>query len=187
MASIQEKRLSDGSRAYLVRFRTADGQERSKQFKRKREADAYVSLVEVDRIQGNLIDPRLGRITVGEWYDRWWPTVNNLRPSTRARDHAHFRTHVLPTFGKIPLAALDRTWLRSWVADLSSPDGSDLAPATVHRIVQILNKCVNAALEDRMISHNPVAGLPVPKIERKEMRFIDHDELDRLAEEMDPR
>jgi hypothetical protein len=27
-----------------------------------------------------LIDPRLGRATLAEWYDRWWPTVNNLRP-----------------------------------------------------------------------------------------------------------
>ena len=66
MASILEKRLNDGSRAYLVRYRTTDGHERSKQFKRKREADAYVNLVEVDRLNGGLIDPRLGRITVSE-------------------------------------------------------------------------------------------------------------------------
>ena len=64
MASIVEKRLSDGSRAYLVRFRTNDGHQRSKQFKRKKEAEAYVNLVEVDRLQGALIDPRLGRITL---------------------------------------------------------------------------------------------------------------------------
>jgi hypothetical protein len=65
----------------------------SKQFKRKCDADAYVSLVEVDRLHGNLIDPRLGRTTLAEWYDRWWPTVNTLRPSTRARDDQHFRSH----------------------------------------------------------------------------------------------
>ena len=61
MASVLEKRLSDGSKAYLVRFRTADGKARSKQFKRKREADAYVSFVEVDRMNGTLVDPRLHR------------------------------------------------------------------------------------------------------------------------------
>ena len=49
MASIVEKRLSDGSRAWLVRFRTPDGQQRSKQFKRKRDADACASVIEVDR------------------------------------------------------------------------------------------------------------------------------------------
>jgi len=66
VASVAEKRLRDGSRAYLVRYRTSDGQQRSRQFKRKRDAEAYVSIVEVDRLHGALIDPRLGRITVAE-------------------------------------------------------------------------------------------------------------------------
>ncbi|MGH9271215.1 MAG: hypothetical protein ACRDZ2_08070 [Ilumatobacteraceae bacterium] len=56
--------------------------------------------MEVDRLQGALIDPRLGRITVGEWWERWWPTVKNLRPSTKARDDQYFRSHALPAFGR---------------------------------------------------------------------------------------
>jgi integrase len=187
MASIVEKRLQDGSRAYLVRYRTADGQQRSRQFKRKRDADAHVSLVEVDRLQGVLIDPRLGRVTVGEWWDRWWPTVTDLRPSTRARDAQFFRTHVRPTFGATPIGKLDRTALRAWVARLSSPAGSNLAPATIHRVVQLLNKCMVAALEDRLISHNPVAQLPLPRIERREMRFLTSEELLTLADSIDRR
>ncbi|MEO8268034.1 MAG: site-specific integrase [Ilumatobacteraceae bacterium] len=187
MASIVEKRLSDGSRAYLVRFRTADGHQRSKQFKRKREADGYVSLVEVDRMSGALIDPRLGRITVGEWWDQWWPTVTNLRASTRARDAQFYKSHIRPVFGDTPLGKLDRTSLRSWLARLGSPNGSDLAPATIHKVVQVLNKTINAALEDRLIPHNPVAKLPLPKIEHKEMRFLSSDELWQLADSIDPR
>ncbi len=187
MASITEKRLSDGSRAYLVRFRTSDGHQRSKQFKRKREADAYVSLVEVDKMSGTLIDPRLGRITVGEWWDQWWPTVTNLRASTRARDAQFYKTHIRPVFGETPLGKLDRTTLRTWLANLASADGSNLAPATIHKVVQILNKCVNAALEDRLIPHNPVAKLPLPKIEHQEMRFLTSDEVWRLADSIDPR
>jgi integrase len=187
VASIAEKRLQDGSRAYLVRFRTPDGHQRSKQFRRKKDAEAYVNLVEVDRLQGALIDPRLGRITVGEWWDHWWPTVTHLRPSTRARDAQFFRTHTRPVFGSVPLGKLDRTALRSWVARLGGEDGSALAPATIHRVVQLLNQCVNAALEDRLIQHNPVAKLPLPKIERQEMRFLTSDELLHLADVIDPR
>jgi len=105
-----------------------------------------------------LVDPRLGRITVGEWWDQWWPTVTNLRPSTKARDEQFFRTHARPVFGSTPLRKLERTALRSWVADPGSPDGSNLAPATTHRVVQLMNKCVNAAFEDRLIAHNPSPG-----------------------------
>ena len=70
---------------------------------------------------------------------------------------------------------------------LGSVDGSNLAPATVHRAVQLLNQCVNAAFEDRLIQHNPVAKLPLPKIERPEMRFLTYDEVWQLADVIDPR
>ena len=187
MASIVDKRLTDGSRAYLVRFRTADGHQRSKQFKRRKEAQAYVSLIEVDKLQGALVDPRLGRITVGEWWAQWWPTVTHLRPSTKARDEQFVRSHVMPYFATTPLGKLDRTVLRQWVADLGAESGSDLAPSTIHRIVQLLNMTVQAAFEDRMILHNPVAKLPLPKIQRKEMRFLTPDEVIRLSSVIEPR
>jgi integrase len=187
VASIVEKVLNDGSKAYLVRYRTADGLQRSKQFRRKRDATAYVNVVEVDRMKGSLVDPRLGRITVSEWWDQWWPTVTNLRPSTRARDAQFFRSHVLPTLGTTPLGRLDRTTLRRWMVSLGDPDGPALAPATIHKVVQVLNKSVNAAVEDRIITHNPVARLPLPKIEHQEMRFLTSDELWTLADSIDAR
>ena len=187
VASIVERRLTDGSRAYLVRFRMPDGRQRSKQFKRKRDADAYVSLVEVDQLRGALLDPRLGRTTVAAWYAQWWPTVTNLRLSTRATDDQYFRKHVLPRFGEVALARLDRTALRSWVAELGDVDGADLAPATVHRIVQVFNKCLVAAVEDRLIAYNPLARLPLPRLERQEMRFLDHHQLALLADCIDER
>ena len=187
MASVLGKRLSDGSKAYLVRFRTVDGKERSKQFKRKREADAYVSFVEVDRLNGTLVDPRLGRMTVDEWWCEWWPTVTNLRISTRSRDAQFYRTHVKPEFGDTPLAKLDRTALRNWVAQLGSPSGSGLAPATIHKVVQVLNKCVYSAVEDRLIQNNPVAKLPLPKIERTEMRHLNAEEVWQVADAIDAR
>jgi hypothetical protein len=88
--------------------------------------------------------------------------VTNLRATTRARDDQYFRTHVLPRFEDVPLARLDRTALRSWVADLTDPGAFGLASATAHKVVQVLNKCVAAAVEDRLIPHNPVARLPLP-------------------------
>ena len=113
--------------------------------------------------------------------------MTDLRPSTRARDEIYYRLHIAPFFGATPLSRLDRTSLRVWVADLADPDASGLAPATVRKIVQILNKVVRAALEDRLIVINPVDRLPLPKIEREEMRFVSHSELIRLADCIDPR
>ncbi|MGD9752000.1 MAG: tyrosine-type recombinase/integrase, partial [Acidimicrobiia bacterium] len=176
-----------GSAAYLVRYRTPGGQQRSTQFGRRREADHFANAVEVDRALGTLIDPRLGRLTVDEWWQRWWPTVTNLRPSTRVRDEGYYRLHIQPVFGATALNKLDRTALRQWVANLVDPNGEGLAPATVQKAVQILNKCVRAALDDRLIAFNPVERLPLPKIEREEMRFLTHAELAHLVDTIDER
>lgn len=90
-------------------------------------------------------------------------------------------------FGSTPLARLDRTSLRQWVVRLSDPRRSNLSPATVVKAVQVLNKALRAAVEDRVISVNPAERLPLPRIERKEMRHLNVDELWRLADSIDPR
>src|SRR4051812_41645268 len=43
------------------------------------------------------------------------------------------------------------------------------------------------ALEDRVIAHNPLEKLPVPKVQGDEMRFLSVEELWRLADTVDPR
>ena len=184
MASIRTRRLGNGKPAYLVRYRAADGKERSKQFARRREAEQFSHRVEIDRSQGSLVDPRLGKVTVDEWFARWWPTVTNLRPSTKARDEASFRNHVLVYFGSVPLARVDRTALREWVARLTD---SGLAPATVVKAVQVFNKVMRAAVEDKLVTTNPLERLPLPRIEREEMRFLAPAELWRLADAIDGR
>lgn len=103
---------------------------------------------------------RVSAGSVQEWFDRWWPTVDTLRPRTRVRDETSFRTHIAPTFGSMPLARVDRTTLREWVAKLSDPDGADLAPATVTKAVQFFNKTMRAAVDDRPIASYPVERLP---------------------------
>ena len=70
---------------------------------------------------------------------------------------------------------------------LADPDQRGLAPATVHKAVHVLNKALRAAVDDRLIPANPADRLPVPTIERQEMRFLTTPELSALAEAIDPR
>ena len=62
-----------------------------------------------------------------------------------------------------------------------------MAPATVHKTIQVLSKALRAAQEDRLITHNPAERLPLPRIEPMEMRFLDHAEVRTLADTIDPR
>jgi integrase len=57
----------------------------------------------------------------------------------------------------------------------------------VAKTVQVFNKVVRAAVEDRVVATNPLERLPLPKIAREEMRFLNVDELSRLAATIDQR
>ena len=119
-----------------------------------------------------------------DWGVEWWETTVNLRPSTLARDEASYRNHIEPTFGDYPIGAINHIAVRQWVAGLSA---SGLAPATVPKAFQILSKVMRSAVDAELIASSPCERVPLPKIERHEMRFLDPEGVTRLANKIDPR
>jgi integrase len=169
---------------YEARYRASDGRERSRRFPTRREARAYLDQVGVDRRGGTWHDPRAGRIPLADWVAQWAATTVHLRPSSRARDEAYLRNHVLPRFGAMRLDAIGALDVREWVADLSR---SGLAPATVHKAYQTLSKVMRGAADADLVAQTPCRRIELPRIEREEMRFLAPIEIARLADAIDPR
>jgi integrase len=185
VASIRTKTLNDGSRAYLVRYRAPDGRERSQQFRRKRDATVFAASAAAQIATGDFVDPRGGKLTYAEWWEQWWPTeAVSLRPSTRARDEGTYRNHVKPRFGNVPLSRIEHLDIREWVGELIA---SGLAPASVQKCHQMMGKSLRAAVAARRLRFNAAEGVPLPRIEREEMRFLSPKEIDKLAASIDPR
>ena len=169
---------------FEARYRAPDGRERSRRFATRREARAYLDQVGVDRRAGAWRDPRAGRLPLADWVTQWEATTVHLRPSSRARDEAYLRNHVLPRFGAMRLDAVGALDVREWVADLSR---SGLAPATVHKAYQTLSKVMRGAVDAGLLARTPCQRIELPPIEREEMRFLAPIEIARLADVMDPR
>ena len=148
------------------------------------DAEAFLTTVEHAKGTGAYVDPAHGRITFEEWARRWMATTINLRPSTRERDIGYLERYVLPHFGQWQLAEIDYLAITEWVSDLSN---RRLAPATITKAAQILGKILKTAVQARRIASNPCAGVEMPKVERKEMRFLTPSELATLAETIDQR
>lgn len=196
MAHVQDRRWTldedgkrrrtdyEGSKPFRVRYRAASGVERSKSFSLKRDADRFASGVETDQARGNWVDPRLGKITLDEWIEVVDPTVAGLRPSTRARDSSYVRTHIRPTFGDMPLAAIDHAAAQRWVADLEQ---AGYAAETIKKCVQLLNRYLKEAVRAGRLASVPTSEVRLPKVVRREMRFLDPTEVARLADAMDDR
>ncbi len=169
MAYVVPRTLTNGKRAYLVRYHAPDGRLRSKQFARRRDADLFASSVEIEVAHGLYIDPAGGKETLAAWVDRWWPTTVNLRETSRARDGSVLRIHVLPTFGNVPLGRIEHLAIREWIAELTA---KGYKPTTVHKCHQVLAKTLRGAVDARLLRYNPADNVPLPRIDREEMRFL---------------
>jgi integrase len=187
MAKRKRPRVSTDPRTGrpIVKFRDPSGRQRTKGgFDSPADAIAWDAMNEADKHRGRWTDPSGGRVLFPDWADRWWATTVNLRPSTRARDDSLYRNHVKPTWGTFQLANIDHLGVREWIAELSA---SGLAPTTVHKCAQILAKIRRAAVDAGLIASSPCERQPLPKVEPDEMRFLDPDEVARLADAVEPR
>jgi integrase len=135
--------------------------------------------MENSKLKGAWTNPALGRVLFREWFGEWQRTTARLRPNTEARDERLFRLHVLPDFGPMPLAGIGQRDVRAWVAGLTA---KGLAASTVQRCYQLLSKVMAAAVDAGMIPQTPCRRVPLPRIERKEMRFLSPAEVWKLAD-----
>ena len=94
------------------------------------------------------------------------------------------RLYALPRFGKVPLAAITQVDVRTWVAELSA---RGLTPATVTKTYQVFGKVMGGAVDAGYLAQTPCRNVPLPKVEREEMRFLTPTEIVHLAEVIHPR
>jgi hypothetical protein len=177
------RRQRNGKVRYLARYTDPSGRERAKSFTRKKDAERFLTGIENDKLRGTWTYPTLGRIQLADWYALWRRATVELRPNTEARDERLFRLHILPRFGPMPLVAITQYEVRAWVTHTTR---QGLAASTVRRAYQLLGKVLGAAVDAGMIAQNPCRRVPLPKIERREMRFLTPAEVARLADSIRP-
>lgn len=181
MAAID--RLPSGK--WRVRWRGPGGERGQRVFMRKTDASEFGKRMDADVLRGNYIDPRSGEILLSTYAWRVMEGRLNIRPATRSRDESHLRNHIEPTFGKKPIASIQKPAVKAWVRMLSEEKG--LAPRTVRECYRILGSILREAVDDRLISESPCRRVPLPRVENKEKRFLTPQEVDRLADAFDPR
>jgi len=186
-----EKRLTKaGQVRYEVRFRGSDGRERSRTFRTRKEAERYERGQQIDLDQGEWVDPRNGKVTLGRWAAEWQRTVVHLRPTTQRIYDANLRNHVLPDLGNVPLAKLTPSMLRGWLASLTTKEGGHGQPLSLGSVAQVyrtLNRVLAAAVDNESLGRNPLRGVKPPRVAPEPMRFLTHEEVATLAETIDPR
>jgi integrase len=187
---IGKRRTSDGEVRYDVRYRGANGRERSKTFRTRKDAERYERTQQTAIERGLWVDPQKGRITLEAWAQDWQRTVVHLRPSTRRIYESNLRLHILPVLGAVELGKLTPAMLRAWLADLTVKVGGHgrlMSAASAAQAYRTLNRVLTAAVDDELLGRNPLGGIRPPRAKQQEMRFLTHDDVATLAAAIDPR
>lgn len=142
MAHIEKR--PDRRKPWRVRYRDPTGQERSKSFTHKADADRFTATVQADLIRGDWTNPRLSKTSLAEWSQRWLATKSRLKPKTLAGYRSNLHAHVLPAFGDYQLCHIDRKAVEEWIADLQT---SGLGPSGVRQSRQVLNAMLTLAVD----------------------------------------
>lgn len=128
---------------FLARYRDADGQRHARTFATGKAAAQWKADREADVRRGDHVDPHAGRIRLEQWCETWLE-ARGVEESTAAGDRSRIDRHILPAFGRLPLASITRIKVQSWVRQLqrtviNEETGRTLAPATVHACVHLLS------------------------------------------------
>jgi len=138
------------------------GPQKARHFRRKLDAQRFLTRIEASQLDGTYRDPAAGRMPLRE-YGEIWRAGQVHRQSTADRLEVELRLRIYKEFGDRPLASVRPSEVQTWVKKLSAK----LAPATVELTVRTLASLYRAAIRDRLVVSNPCDGVRLPEKPRQ--------------------
>ena len=124
---------------------------------------------------------------LGNWLDEWLRTYAStaVRAST-LRGYRRSLGRVKESLGDVPSCKLAPEDIENLYLDLlrhgrvrKTLDGKvSLSPATVRDIHGVLHQALDAAVQERLLPHNPTLGVTLPKKEETEKKILNDEQLE---------
>lgn len=129
----------------------------------------------------------VSQFTTEEWLRTWFDLYSkpNLRETTQEQYTNFLEKHLIPNIGDIPLEKLTSLRFQRLYQDLRTSGrvvqnkaaSSGLSPKTVRSIHMVLHSALEQAVKEGLIKKNPTGGCNPPKLERKEMKVIQPEQI----------
>ena len=170
----------DRPKPWRARYRSPDGRNISKSFRRKAEAEKWLLLEEGDVLAGRWHDPQSGAELFSVYCEKWLGARSPaVAKKTSYNTEVMVRGRIIPAFGDRRLKEVTTASVREWQNSLFS---EGLSPATVKSYRQILGQVLNQAVADGLLLTNPVKGVKSPTARPRRQMFLGAEELEMLAE-----
>src|SRR4051812_4247750 len=120
---------------FRVRLRLPDGSVLTDSVHEHRPtAQLRAKEIDVELARDTFIDPRDGKIKLGEWVDLWAAT-HQAGPAPWSASRSPLRLHILPRLGRLQLTAIRRQHIKVLVMDLRTR----LAPRSTADVLTVLS------------------------------------------------
>lgn len=170
---------SDGR--YMGRY-TVNGKRKSVYGATHKEVRKKLNEVLNDISQGCYVEP--SKETFGCWLQEWLITyaLPTVKQSTYVSYEGYIRIHLIPELGDIRLTALNREQIQRFFNKKSagSQEKKGLSPKSLKNIYNMLNSTLEQAVTNEKLIRNPLRGIKLPKIEKREIRILETDEQIKL-------
>jgi integrase len=116
-----------------------------------------------------------GRLTVGEWFDRWLKTQEPpaLKPKAYTAYESHIRMHLKPAFGNRPLVKLQPQEVREFMKRKAD---EGLSAKSIRHYRATLRAALNVAMRDGCVARNVAALAKPPRLEKRALQVFSRDE-----------
>lgn len=165
------KRTGKKGVAYQVRYRRENGEQASRTFSTKKQAERFEATLVVD--DGDIRGlTREQRNTTFAEVTRSWLNVRGQRhaPATAKRRDQILRLHVLPHLGHMPIRAIRLSHIREIVA---SWEREQMTAATIRTHMNYMRPVFKFAIQDDIISKDPTTGLQLPPLRHGKGTILD--------------
>ncbi len=122
------------------------------------------------------------KMTVSGWLNSWFEVYfrPSHRESTATVYDSNIKTYLIPAFGRGQLQKLRVEQIQRFINEQSK----DKQPATVRKMIEVLKAALKQAVINGLIAKNPADGVTQPKMEQREVDFLEPDEQKKLMESL---
>jgi integrase len=129
--------------------------------------------------RGDWTDPARVGVSVGDWSREWLASkAPSLKATTREDYRSLMTSCILPTWERMPLAAVTHSDVAAWVARLSTTVGA----SRCRKAATLFSGMMSAAVRDQRIARNPCVGVSLPRLPPQHQRFLTLAQLQALAD-----
>lgn len=181
--SITKRKDGRWQGSVLVGYNLETGKPKRKYFygRTRKEVQQKINEVTVKLQAGTYKEPT--NITVAEWFTTWLNDYmkNSLRPTTWESYRYQVNGHIIPVLGHLRLAQLQTAHIQRLYNDklaggrLDGKEGG-LSPKSVRYIHTVVHSSLEQARKEGMITINPSAAVRLPKLQRKEIKYLNTEE-----------